>query len=481
MKFQDLPGIPGVWIDFTAGNCAGVAPPVPFDGAFLRAHLERVKQHASRLEKPVQEAASENSPLRSAAAESLLQIHNSGSVAVVANIEAGIFGGALSQFLKCLTAVKLSRELARHTVNAVPVCWITVPRSTGPDFPGPVRMLDPGSELRRLSLQAEETCDFQYRPNVPSGRISNLIERLAEIGGERYDPEVLELLKISYAGGATWSCASAHLFSGLMNGWGVLTIDSGAPGFQSGLYAACRPLLQDLTAESPSRIIDGNRRMPGYDGSFPDSRETPPGYFIQSCVLPVFARVLDPNELPFYLDARPGFESMGLVEPIPWPASSATIIDARRRKTMQKYGLLLQDILKGEESVLRNLTRGIAHSPLITKLDSVKSEMERHMEDLKGPGMDGGGFRKAKSRCRQRIAYQLDKIIDRAEKAGLEKQAVMRRRIQRTCGFLAPDGLRQEDGLHGISFPLLHSRAIFSFLYDNLDIMKFEHQILCLE
>jgi uncharacterized protein YllA (UPF0747 family) len=181
------------------------------------------------------------------------------------------------------------------------------------------------------------------------------------------------------------------------------------------------------------------------------------------------------------VEAKDGFDSAGFVEPILWPAISATIIDARRRKILKKYALTLPDLLKGEEAVLKNLRKEIRHSSIKAELGSMKSEMERHIEDLKGPGMEGKSFRKARERCLQRIAYQLDKIMDRTERAGQEKLEVMQRRVRRACGFLAPDGMRQEDGLNGVSFPLRHSGTIFTFLYENLDIMKFEHQLVYLD
>ena len=108
-------------------------------------------------------------------------------------------------------------------------------------------------------------------------------------------------------------------------------------------------------------------------------------------------------------------------------------------------------------------------------------EVEQHLEDLNGPGMDGRSFRKAKERSRKHVVYQIDKMKDRIDTSQQEKQEVMRRQIRRACGFLAPDGTSQESGLAGIGFLLRYSRSILSVLYDNLDIMKFEHQLIDLE
>ena len=118
---------------------------------------------------------------------------------------------------------------------------------------------------------------------------------------------------------------------------------------------------------------------------------------------------------------------------------------------------------------------------LEAKLDSIKSDVQQNIDGLNGPGMSGKRFGKVKKQSRERITYQLDKIINRVETAQLERQEVMQRRIQRASGFLVPDGIRQEEGLAGISFPLRYSRSILSLLYENLDIMRFEHQLIDLE
>ena len=106
MKFQDLPGIPQGWIDFIAGKYPEVpVPAVPPDRKFLHAHLESLKNQTSRLAASVREGIRTTSLHTDPRFERLCSWMQSGPVAVVADVEADLFGGALSQFLKCLTAV----------------------------------------------------------------------------------------------------------------------------------------------------------------------------------------------------------------------------------------------------------------------------------------------------------------------------------------------------------------------------------------
>jgi uncharacterized protein YllA (UPF0747 family) len=481
LKFQDLPEIPSNWIDFIAGRCPGLSvSSIPYGRKFLHSHLEQVKRQFSRFEKPVREAIKENSLDRTPAGESIQRLQQSGSVAVVANIEARIFGGNLSQFLKCLTAVGVCRELAGHAINAVPVFWVYKPEPGLPNPADPVRMLDARSELHRLMVPEEESSGFPSGPTFTFDRISSLIEQVEGIGEGSFDPEILEMLKTSYSGDATWSSACTGLVSALMNEWGVVVVDSEAEGFVSKVCTACGPLVHKASGENRLREGAGNNLAQTGDTA-PDCPETSQAYRVQSCILPVFARIVDPCELSSYMEAQQGFDSTGLVPPISWPTSSATVIDTRRRKIMEKYAVGLQDLLKGEAAVLRHLSEKMILSSIETKLDSLKTEVERHIAGLNDSGMEGKSFRKVKKRSRERIAFQLDKIRRRVEKSRLEKKEVMQRQIQRACGYLVPDGIRQENGLAGISFPLRYSRFVLSFILENLDIMKFEHQLIYLK
>jgi len=473
LKFQDLPGIPRGWIDYIAGKYPEVpVPGVPSDPKFLHVHLQSLKNQTPRLAASVREGMRTTSVRTYHRFESLHSLMQSGSVAVVADVEADLFGGALSQFLKCLTAVKVSRELSRHAIEAVPVCWIRSPRSAQRSPGGLVRILDDKSEMHRLSLPSGPGDSFD--------QVSDMIRRIENIGKGRFDPETLGILKAAYHRDAAWVSACGDLFTALMDAWGLVTLDADAAGVKPELYEACAPLIDGYLNRDGSAGGDCTGTN-AENAARLHCREKAAGYYIQSSLFPVFARIVDPEEIAACRDAHGGFPSLGLVPPITWPASSATVVDSRRRKILKKYNIRVRDLLNGEEAVTRLLSRTLDYPSIGMKLESLKMAVERQVADLNGPGMDGRRFRKAKERCRKHVVYQLDKMNDRTGEARKVKQEVMRRQIGRASGLLAPDGKRQEEGLAGIALPLLYSRSILSFLYENLDILKFEHQLIDLE
>jgi uncharacterized protein YllA (UPF0747 family) len=190
----------------------------------------------------------------------------------------------------------------------------------------------------------------------------------------------------------------------------------------------------------------------------------------------VLACVLTPGEFEPWIEAKRDFDACGLVLPLVQPVWGATIVDAAGRRILNKYRLGLQDLYEGEEAVLNRTGMDLLDGSGAAKLESLRMEVEGRLDALSGLALEDASFRKARESCRERIVYQINKMIRHFEAARSRKQQVMRRHIRRVCNFLAPDRARQDRGLAGIYFLLRYSFPLLSFLYENMDLTKPEHQ-----
>lgn len=487
LKFKELPDFPKEWLDFTAG----VHPllplllrtSIPDSLQSLHAHLGRLKQNTSekkRLTRLLYEEATSSDR----ALKNIQYLEQHDAVAVIANIEPDLLGGTISQFLKCLTAVKICNVLAAHAISAVPVCWIHTPVRIKTVQNGPVRMPGADWDLHRLYLQMPESelvsSSVLSGPATPFNHISELIAGIEEIGGGLFDSEILDVLKKAYSSNAGPSQSCTRIFSDLLDEWGMIVIDSQSAGFRSAI--------NEVTAPPPDRAGQMEFSATGSDGfaqgadssstSAPDPQQS---WFLQNRMLPVFASVLGPAELDSFIEACSVMESRGMVSPIAWPVSSATLIDAGSRRILNKYRLSFQDLFAGEAAVLEDLKNQIPRSSFAAKLDLLESDIAQCMDTFNDLASEDKGFRKTREDCRKRILFQIGKTRRRVEETGIQKDQVMERQIHRVCCFLAPDGAKQECGLTGIYLPLRYSRTILSFLYESLDIMKFEHQLIYMD
>ncbi|MEJ2245012.1 MAG: bacillithiol biosynthesis BshC [Acidobacteriota bacterium] len=464
MKFEELPDIPKDWIHFNAG----VHPELPLttlqdNRQFLRTQQDRIRENASRDGNFISLLLDGEKGHSDRKLKNIQRLQKPETVLVVANIEADLFGGTFSQFLKCLTAVKLCEVLAEYAVDAVPVCWICRPADVTPLPQKLFRILDAETGLHRLRVQMDEFILTSSGKERNFSRIPELIAWIEDIGRDSFDPEIIATLKKVYSQDTGWSTACSRFLAVLMDAWGMFVVDAQSPDFQSALREA-------------GHVLSTQKVNP--DGFF---KGTPPVYLMQSSIFPVFACVLDPYELKSFTKALTAYKIHGLTPPISWPASSATFIDSRNGRILKNYKLRFQDLFTGEENLLKGIKGRIPRSSITAKLNALKSEVEKCMDAFSDQIQEDDGFRKAKKSCLKRVVFQLDKMSNRINAAGMRKESVARRQIHRVACSLLPDGLIQEYGLSGLSLLLRYSHTLFASLHERLDIMKFEHQLIYME
>jgi uncharacterized protein YllA (UPF0747 family) len=419
MRFEDLPGIPEIWFDFLQRRL----PALPFPGT-----IEELAVHAEQLRNGTADRGFIRIPLISKSewprlTENIQRISRPDAVAVVADLYPGLFGGPVCQVLKCLTAIKVCEILMKNSCNAVPVAWTHA--AAPPEFPDQsVSFLDHNAGTHSFKPSSAE---------VVSQSLSELIPRIADFGRGEFDTESLSILRNSFTRERSLSSATARLFRGLMRDFGMIVIHHS-------------------------------------DSSAASSGTTP---------LPVLARVIGPCEIDSFARGIPQLYRTGFSQTMVWPQVSATIGDARIRRTLGKYHLELPDLYRGEREVLDRLKREWPSTGL-AKLEGLAVEVEAGMEELKSCFSEKA-FLKAGSSSREKVLYQIGKLGNLFKAAMKSKEQTASLRIRKACNFMAPNGRLQEKELAGIQIPLSYSLAGLRMLYEKLDILNFEHQLIWMD
>ena len=451
LKFDELPDIPKIWIDFL--NAALPILPARSEMHALAEKAELVKKQSIQRGDLSRFFIDSHSQRSSKASENIRLLGQPESVVVIASLYTGLFGGVAFQILKCLTAIKVCDELARHAITAVPVAWINSVSSPQPSAFA-VNLLDGESELHRLQL--EQPAADAYATNVPLtlSQIASPLNQIEAIGRDIYDYEIIELLRSTFRPGTTIARAAGQLFASLMEEWGMLVVDPSSTEMQSILPK-----------------FDSGQVVPG------DAHKK---YPIQSSVLPVIACIIDPDEVASFISAQPFFNRNGLVQPLVWPRASATVMDARSRRMLERYHLELNQLFSGEQAVTGNLMSAMPPAAL-EKLDSLKAEIGARIDALKTLNSSEKELGRAVDSSREKILFQIDKLAQQFETARKSRSETARRQIHKACNFLAPNGKLQESELAAIQLPLRYSRSILRSLYEKLDILNSEHQIISVD
>ncbi|MBN2338122.1 MAG: bacillithiol biosynthesis BshC [Acidobacteria bacterium] len=358
MRFEEVPGIPRAWTDFVRRFRASGDP---FDPARFGRSVDRV--HRTSGDGPLPD----------------------GALAVAAHIRPGPLGGPVSEWLKCLTAVRVAAELSARGWRSTAVIGLH------PDPPGAgcrptPRLVDSRGVIRTIDP--------------------------AELG------LLAELLRVPPPG------EGARL-----------------PGL----------LLGRLLGEENAVVLESSA----------------------AAALPAVVEVVGFDDVLERADSgRPGEKG-----PVLWPRASATLLDARSRRTLERYGLGPGDLFAGEEAAVGRIL-GRMRTTVPGRLEELRGEVLRV---LSGPGPPGGAgerFLKFRDSCRGRIVYQLDKVRRQCLEAVAVKEAAARRRVRRACHALAPGGRPQEEVFGGVWIPLRFSPAGLGRLRERLDILSPEHQLI---
>jgi uncharacterized protein YllA (UPF0747 family) len=453
MRYEDLPGIPNIWIDFA--NSKLPLLPGPCD----LSRIQAVAEVAGKA--PIQNFTMD---------------FDTGSVAVVVNFYASLLGGPVSQILKCLTAIKVCAELKKEGIAASPVCWIHSSPPSG-FSPHTLKILDRSSEIHCFELVDDERTQLLQSGALPQRRIAEIVAEIERLGSGGFDKELLELLS-SFKQNENLVSANAQWIALLLKEWGITVIDSGTPAVQNAwneAHAFASNRQDRIQVVMKKQMAD--LAVLGYPANPQNSAI--PSCLIQSLVIPTAAFVADPLEIYDFAKASPLYEELGIPQPLIWPSCSATMMNSRSRRTLDRYALHFSQLFAGEQNVMelvRNFMKNKYKVPEI--FEELKADAEICMMVTGASVSPDKRFPKIQDRCRKRILYQLEKLQRHCTNAAKTNEQTAMRKIHRTCNWLAPNGRLQETELGGIQLPLRYAGAGLRLLYEKLDVRNFEHQII---
>jgi uncharacterized protein YllA (UPF0747 family) len=475
LKYEELPEIPGIWLDFLSSRLS-------FQPGYASLHAPsgNLGSGGNRT-KPNEDFfrfLAKGQRDSSGAHQSIQRLRQSQCGVVIANLCGSLLGGPMSQIFKCLTAIRVREELEASGISALPLCWVGSACPVGSPR-GSVTLLDREMELHRLHLGDSETISFSPSEPLPAKRVSSLLSRVEELGRGTFDAETLEILKAAFVAETTVSSASAHLLTDLMEPWGMVVLDADDPEFNAIKSEALERMpfqVRDLQSLAQKQGAALNHA--GYEGKLAKSFLL--DFLVQNWMLPVLAYVIDPWEVYSCAAALPAIEGAGMPQPLFWPRASATIADARSRRTLQRYKLSLHQLFSGEAEVTKAILNGVPRSAT-AKLNDLKREVETRIDDLKAIDPSGKELMKKAFSHRKRILYQLEKLHRLCAAAHIRKEHAVSRQIHRVCSLLAPNRRLQENELAGVQIPLRYSRAGLRLLYEKLNVMINEHQLISMD
>jgi bacillithiol synthase len=509
LRVQNLPGFSKLHADYLDQS--------PSIRAFFPCHLSResLDSHAGEIRARVYSREELCEALNKQAGEfrcgpktleNIARLQRHDTLAVVTTAVPALLGGTLSDYLKYLTTIKLADSLDREGVPAVPVFWMRPETAPWGDTTS-VRVTEGRWQL------ALET-DLTGKTSVPP-QIGDLLARLQDLVPDRTEDraELHELLSDAYTTGIPLSVAFGRLLSALMEPWGPILIDAWKAEYKSLRF----PVLNRfrLNASEIESILDARHEQISRSGYSVDCRSSDHRTWLrnhaktgsierndkemleeslellvfgdaltpvlQHWILPAVANVAGGRQLGCLAETMPLFDYFELQPPVVWPRVSATIMDTRSRKILEKYALRFEDLFAGPEALLQQLQDWKLTPDTVERFDRLRAEVEKLLGALEAalPPEDKS-LAPVVDTSRSKMLYQLGKLQDRFEAARTLRREAMARHLDRLCKSLAPERQLQEN-IAGVEFLLRYSRSLLAEMYDKIDVWNQEHQIISID
>ena len=454
-----------------------------------------------------------------------------GASAIVTGQQVGLFGGPTFSIYKALTAVKLAEEATSAGVDAVPVFWLATYDHDLAEV-NHVSLPQSDGSLETLAISSQSVPGAPVSTVRLGDEILPVLEQAALLLG---DTEATTFLCESYVPGETLGTAFARLYGKLFADHGVIVLDASDGALHKiaePVYRAAISRGEELTDALLARgealeaagyhqqvkvthsstllftLRDGVRmpihRHPQSAGTFSigsedafekiseaellDRLAAKPEQFspnvllrpiVQDFLLPTIAYTGGAAEVAYFAQAGAVYEILlGRVTPIV-PRYSATIVEPKLQRLLERYGLTVLDVFTGADALRQTLASQSLPADLQAAFDHTRKTLDSNLSVVidQLARLDRTLVDAAET-SRSKIQHQLEKLHAQAARAELQKAEVVGRHAEILSQALYPDKGLQERAVAGIYFMARYGRGLLDLLRDSMRPDCHEHRIV---
>ena len=199
----------------------------------------------------------------------------------------------------------------------------------------------------------------------------------------------------------------------------------------------------------------------------------------QDYLLPTAFYVAGPSEISYFAQIKPLYELYNIAQPMIYPRSSATIQESSIANSLEKYSVKINDIFIDVENIKKKIISSVEESSVDEMFNGISIQMESTFDQLKEKLLDvDKTIADSSNRYRDKILGTINELKSKAEKAQQKKYEVTLRQIDRAAVHLFPNSNLQEREINFLYFANKYGEEFLKKVFEELQISKFEHQII---
>jgi bacillithiol biosynthesis cysteine-adding enzyme BshC len=509
----------------------------------VRTHPELAGRRARVLEAyktgrdAVADALAESNRRWNASAETLSNIErlrSDDSVAVVTGQQTGLFTGPLYTLYKALSAVKLAACLTARGTEAVPVFWMATEDHDWEEVQT-AQVIACDGRLASVGVPGGLHEEGQQVGGVAlDGSIEGATKRLFELlPSSEFLPDLEALLRDAYAPGRLYGEAFARMLAALTGRYGLVLLDPVEPSMKrlaAPLYAEAARLGAEIAAATDARsreleregyhaqvhtspesfplfLIeggarralvrnrDGRYRAKGTDRDWTTDElaalalEEPERFspnvtlraVVQDYLLPTIAYFGGAAEVAYFAQTTESYRVLNRPATPVLHRASVTVVERRTGRTLERYGLKLEDFFGGLDPVIARVVEGHLGAEVAGAFDETDAAVARALDELQtrlrgfdptlADALDGG---------RRKITHQLEGLRARFHRAQMRQDRAVFRQLERAATALYPEKGLQERHVNVTSLLARHGRYLVEWIHDAIDLSNTDHQVVYL-
>jgi bacillithiol biosynthesis cysteine-adding enzyme BshC len=498
---------------------------------------ERVLDHYRTDRDALCDALAESNTRWGARAETLdniRRLRSTGSVAVVTGQQVGLFTGPLYTLYKALSAVKLAACLTARGTEAVPVFWMATEDHDWEEVQS-AQIIACDGRLADINVPRElHTEGTQVGGVILDASVESATKRLFDLlPSSEFLPDLERLVRESYQPGRTFGEAFARMLTALTNSYGLVLLDPmdvrlkllAAPlyseaarlgaeiavatdarsreleeaGYSAQVHTSPDSfplfLIDDGARRALARTTAGRYRAKGTEHEWTTDElaalalDEPERFspnvtlraVVQDYLLPTITYFGGAAEVAYFAQTAESYRVLGRpVTPILHRAS-LTIVERRTGRTLERYGLRLEDFFGGLDSVIARVVEEHLGREVARAFDDADATVARALEELQeklrgfdptlAGALDGG---------RRKIEHQLEGLRARFHRAQIQRDRAILRQLERAATALYPEKSLQERHVNVTSLLARHGRYAVEWIHDAIDLSTTDHQIVYL-
>lgn len=463
----------------------------------------------------------------------IAQLDSSKTIAVITGQQLGLFGGPLYTIYKTITAIKFCKKLKEDypEFNFVPIFWL---EGDDHDYDEvrTISVLNNENILTDISYNDgldEETNRGSIGKLKFNENINLVFDELQKTLREtEFKASLIDFLKTIYSPGKTFLESFSELLFNLFDQHGLIIFDPIDDEVKKLLTPIFRKAITDFQYHSTALVersaeleevyhaqvkvkainlfyldekerllieptetgelrLKGKRKKFSFEEILNQIENTPEKFSPNVLLRPICQDFLfstgfyiaGPGEISYFAQVNPLYEFFSIEEPFIYPRASATIVEQGVNQVLTKHNLSILEIFVDEKELIDKIVRATSEMNIEQFFSSANENINNVFKDVSEKIiLIDKTLGDLSEKSLQRIQQTFDYLKQKATEAEKRKYETSIRQLSKVQNILYPKNNLQEREINFIYFVNKYGMDFLKWLYDNLTIDKFHHQIL---